>query len=67
MTAHPSAATLGQLKAAGTTADRWTAAMRDLAMPTVRDGLIEAGSVMLTEPRPERRAWVVLEVGDGVP
>ena len=55
--------TAGQLQAAGTTVAQWTATMSRLPMPTLRDGLIDDGVVMLTEPRSDRRLWVVLEVG----
>lgn len=55
--------TAGQLLGAGTTPEEWTARMVSLPAPAMRDGLIDDGSLMLTEPRPERRLWVVLDVG----
>lgn len=56
--------TRGQLAAQGTTPEAWAAAMGLLPPPTLRDGLIQEGALMLTEPVASRQAWVVLEVGE---
>lgn len=58
--------TAGQLLAQGTTPAEWTARMASLPAPLMRDGLIDDGRVMLTEPLLGRRLWVVLEVGGSV-
>ncbi len=55
--------TAGQLAAEGTDPVAWTSRMAGLPTPRLRDGLIDEGTLMLTEPLPDRRAWVVLEVG----
>lgn len=54
--------TPGQLAAEGTDPLTWTSRMAELPAPKLRDGLIDEGTLMLTEPLPDRRAWVVLEV-----
>ena len=57
--------TVGKLRGEGREPAEWLAEMQALPTPKLREGLIEDGVVMLTEPKAGRRAWVVLGVGAG--